>query len=235
MRTLADVKLTMRILIVEDDEILGRSMAQSLTHGGYAADLVGSVADALHALSVENFDALILDLGLPDRDGYEVVRSLRLRGLSLPVLILTARDAVEDRIQGLDLGADDYVVKPIAMAELQARLRALIRRSSGASSPRFKIGQLELDTLGKRAYLKEHALELSAREWSVLEYLSTHSRRIISKEQLIQAITAWDQELSANAIEAYVHRVRGKIEGSGVVIRTVRGLGYMLEEFDNAH
>jgi two-component system OmpR family response regulator len=193
------------------------------------------VAAALHALAMENFDAIVLDLGLPDRDGYEVVRHLRQQGKSLPVLILTARDAVEDRVQGLDLGADDYVVKPIAMAELQARLRALIRRSSGAGSPRFTIGKLELDTTGKRAYLHEQALDLSAREWSVLEYLATHSRRIISKEQLIQAITAWDRELSGNAIEAYIHRVRAKIEDSGVIIRTVRGLGYMLEETDDAH
>jgi two-component system OmpR family response regulator len=224
----------MRILLVEDDETLGAAMAQSLTHAGYATDLASNVADALHALSMENYDAIVLDLGLPDRDGYEVVRHLRQHGKSLPVLILTARDAVEDRVQGLDLGADDYVVKPIAMAELQARLRALIRRSSGASSPRFTIGKLELDTPGKRVYLAGQALDLSAREWSVLEYLATHSRRIISKEQLIQAITAWDQELSGNAIEAYIHRVRAKIEGSGVVIRTVRGLGYMLEETDDA-
>lgn len=225
----------MRILVVEDNETLGTAMAQSLAHAGYAADLVVNVADALHALTMEHFDAMVLDLGLPDRDGYDVVRHLRQRGISMPVLILTARDAVEDRVQGLDLGADDYVVKPIAMAELQARLRALIRRSSGGSSPRFRIARLELDTSGKRAYLGGQSLDLSAREWSVLEYLATHSRRIVSKDQLIQAITAWDQELSANAIEAYVHRVRGKIEGSGVVIRTVRGLGYMLEEMEDAH
>lgn len=236
MRALADVKLTnMRILVVEDDETLGKSMAQSLVHAGYATDLATNVADALHVLSVENFDAIVLDLGLPDRDGYEVVRHLRQHGKSLPVLILTARDAVEDRVQGLDLGADDYVVKPIAMAELHARLRALIRRSSGASSPHINVGLLQLDTLGKRVYLKGQAVDLSAREWSVLEYLAMHSRRIVSKEQLIQAITALDQELSANAIEAYVHRVRGKIEGSGVIIRTVRGLGYMLEVTSDAH
>lgn len=236
MRAVADAKLTdMRILVVEDDEALGRAMAQSLVHAGYATDLVTNVADALHALSVEHFDALVLDLGLPDGDGYDVVRHLRQQGKSLPVLILTARDAVEDRVQGLDLGADDYVVKPIALAELQARLRALIRRSSGGSSPSLNLGRLQLDTLGRRAYLEGDALDLSAREWSVLEYLATHCRRIVSKEQLIQAITAWDRELSANAIEAYVHRVRGKIEGSGVVIRTVRGLGYMLEEVEDAH
>jgi two-component system OmpR family response regulator len=225
----------MRILIVEDDETLGTAMTQSLVHAGYAADLTAKIADALHILSVENFDALVLDLGLPDGDGYDVVRYLRKHGKALPVLILTARDAVEDRVQGLDLGADDYVVKPVALSELQARLRALIRRSSGASSPRVCLGRLELDMPGKRAYLAGQALDLSAREWSVLEYLATHSRRIVSKEQLIQAITAMDQELSANAIEAYVHRVRSKIEGSGVNIRTIRGLGYMLEEPENAN
>lgn len=224
----------MRILVVEDDITLGTAMLQSLVHAGYATDRVTNVADALHVLAVENFDALVLDLGLPDGDGYDVVRYLRKHGLALPVLILTARDAVEDRVQGLDLGADDYVVKPVAMAELQARLRALIRRSTGASNPRLNLGRLELDTPGKRAYVAGQALDLSSREWSVLEYLATHSRRIVSKDQLIQAITAWDQELSANAIEAYVHRVRVKIEGSGVVIRTVRGLGYMLEETENA-
>jgi len=225
----------MRILIVEDDETLGRAMTQSLVHVGYATDLVANVADALHLLALENFDAIVLDLGLPDRDGFEVVRHLRLRGQALPVLILTARDAVEDRVQGLDLGADDYVVKPVAMSELQARLRALIRRSSGASSPRLELGRLQLDISGKRAYMAGQTVEFSAREWSVLEYLTMHSRRIVSKEQLIQALTSWNQELSANAIEAYVHRVRSKIEGSGVIIRTVRGMGYMLEEPDNAH
>lgn len=225
----------MRILIVEDDETLGRAMTQSLVYVGYATDLVANVADALHLLALENFDAIVLDLGLPDRDGFEVVRHLRLRGQALPVLILTARDAVEDRVQGLDLGADDYVVKPVAMSELQARLRALIRRSSGASSPRLELGRLQLDISGKRAYMAGQTVEFSAREWSVLEYLTMHSRRIVSKEQLIQALTSWNQELSANAIEAYVHRVRSKIEGSGVIIRTVRGMGYMLEEPDNAH
>ncbi len=208
-------------------------MSASLAHGGFAVDWVDRVGDALHLLGGERFDAVVLDLGLPDRDGYDVVRALRKRGQTLPVLILTARDAVEDRVQGLDLGADDYIVKPVAMAELQARLRALIRRSAGsAGSSRFNIGTLEIDTAGKRAFLMGQPLDLSGREWGVLEYLAVHTRRIVSKEQLIQALTGLGQELSENAIEAYVHRVRGKIEGSGTVIRTVRGLGYMLEKID---
>lgn len=222
----------MRILVVEDDKYLGAAMIQSLAHAGYAADLVGSVAAALHALAAENFDALVLDLGLPDQDGYQVVRHLRRQAQTLPVLILTARDAIEDRVQGLDLGADDYVVKPVAMAELHARLRALIRRAAGKGSVRLQIGNLELDMVGRQAYLGDKALDLSSREWSVLEYLAVHARSIVSKDQLIQAITAWDQELSTNAIEAYIHRLRGKIEGCGANIRTVRGLGYMLEEPD---
>lgn len=224
----------MRILVVEDDETLGRSMAQSLTLAGYAADWVGNAADALHAVLVEHFDAMVLDLGLPDSDGFAVISTLRQRDQSLPVLILTARDAVENRVQGLDLGADDYVVKPIAMAELQARVRALIRRNSGNSNPRMILGHLQLDMVGKRAYLGEQPVELTGREWSVLEYLATHPRRIVSKDQLIEAIAGWNQELSGNAIEAYVYRVRNKIAGSGAIIRTIRGLGYMLEEQDDA-
>ncbi len=225
----------MRILLVEDDKTLGEAMAKSLIHAGYATDWVETAAAALHALSVENFDAMVLDIGLPDRDGYEVVRHIRQQGKLLPVLMLTARDAVEDRVQGLDLGADDYVVKPIAMAELHARVRALIRRRAGIASACFRIGRLELDAVGRRAHLDGRPLDLSAREWEVLEYLSTHDKRIVSKDQLIQAIAGWDQELSPNAIEAYVYRVRSKIENSGVVIRTVRGLGYMLEEVEDAH
>ncbi|MDE2343359.1 MAG: response regulator transcription factor [Betaproteobacteria bacterium] len=222
----------MRILVVEDDRTLGKAMSASLENAGFAVDWVGRVAEAQHMLGGEHFDAIVLDLGLPDGDGYAVVRALRQNGATSPVLILTARDAVEDRVQGLDLGADDYIVKPVAMAELQARLRALIRRSAGAGSARFSIGALTLDTAGRRAFVMEQPLELSGREWGVLEYLATHVRRIVSKEQLIQALTSLGQDLSENAIEAYVHRLRGKIEGSGTVIRTVRGLGYMLEQTD---
>lgn len=223
----------MRVLVVEDDKTLGESMAQSLTHAGYATDWVDNATDALHMLSVENFDALVLDLGLPDRDGNHIVRHLREQGLTIPVLILTARDAVGDRVQGLDLGADDYVVKPIAMAELHARVRALIRRGSGGGNMNLSLGRLELDMVGKRASLSGQPLELTGREWGVLEYLATRARRIVSKEQLIQAITGWGKDLSENAIEAYVCRLRNKIEGSGIVIRSVRGLGYMLEEPGN--
>lgn len=220
----------MRILIVEDDRALGQAMAAFLRHVEWAVDLVGTVAEALHLLVNEQVDALVLDLGLPDGDGYEVVRALRQGAYPVPVLILTARDAVEDRVQGFDLGADDYVVKPVALAELQARLRALIRRSKGSLSAQLTLGNLMLDTPGKRAFVQGQPIDLSGREWAVLEYLMAHPRRILSKGQLIQAIADLGQELSENAIEAYVHRLRTKLEGSQVLIRTVRGLGYMLEE-----
>lgn len=222
----------MRILIVEDDTTLGISMVESLQQAGFATDLAKNIADALHVLAVEHFDAMVLDLGMPDGDGFDVVKYLRKHGKTIPVLILTARDGIEDRVQGLDIGADDYVVKPIPMPELQARMRALIRRSSGSASPHLKLGKLELDMVGKRVYVAGQAVDMSAREWSMLEYLATHTRRVVSKDQLIQAITNLEQELSSNAIEAYVHRVRMKIEGSGVSIRTVRGLGYLLEDPD---
>ncbi len=222
----------MRIMIVEDDQTLGKAMSASLTYAEFAVDWIGTVAEAQHLVMSENYDAIVLDLGLPDRDGYDLVRHLRGRGMSVPVLILTARDAVEDRVQGLDLGADDYLVKPVAMAELQARLRALIRRSHGRGDPQIRMGRLQMDVSGKRALLDGQAIELSGREWAVLEYLVTHQRRIVSKEQLIQAITGLGQDLSGNAIEAYVHRLRNKLEASGAVIRTVRGLGYMMEDAD---
>jgi two-component system OmpR family response regulator len=220
----------MRILIVEDDKMLGEAIAKSLRQIGFAVDWVETARAALQCVTVENFDLLVLDLGLPDSDGHTIVCKLRELGQTLPVLILTARDALEERVKGLDEGADDYVIKPIAMPELHARVRALLRRRMNSANPRIAIGRLVLDTVGKRAFIDARGIELSAREWSVLEYLVANAGRIVSKDQLIQAISGWGQELSQNAIEAYVHRVRGKIEGSDIEIRTVRGLGYLLEE-----
>lgn len=229
--TLTDKKLTtMRILLVEDDPVLGATMRDALVQSGYATDWVATAAYALHALQSEYFDVLVLDLGLPDRDGTEVIRTIRHQRKTLPILILTARDALASRVQGLDSGADDYVVKPVAIAELCARIRALLRRNVGSGSPLWTLGQLELDIAGKVARIGNEAVDLSGREWSLLEQLARGAGRIISKEQLIQALGGWEQELSANAIEAYVHRLRGKLVNSGVSIRTVRGLGYMLSE-----
>lgn len=220
----------MRILLVEDDHELGTTMREALVLAGYTADWVKTAAYALHALQSEHFDLLVLDLGLPDRDGTDVIRTTRHLRKNLPILILTARDTLESRIEGLDLGADDYVIKPVAVAEICARIRALLRRKTGDGNPLWRLGNLELDMVGKVAQIGNTPLELTAREWTLLAYLASNTGRIVSKEQLIQVIGGWEQELSANAIEAYVHRVRGKLNNAGVNIRTVRGLGYMLSE-----
>lgn len=220
----------MRILIVEDDQTLGLAVKKSLHRENFAVDWVQTAEEAIKFAMLERFDLLVLDLGLPDGDGHKVIRKLRLAGQTLSILVVSARDGIDERVLALDEGADDYVTKPLAMTELHARVRAMLRRRMNMANPQIALGQLMLDMTGKRAFINETAIELSGREWSVLEYLIANAGRIVSKDQLIQAIANWSKELSPNAIEAYVHRVRGKIEGSQINIRTVRGLGYMLEE-----
>lgn len=220
----------MRILIVEDDQVLGLAMDKSLRRENFAVDWVQTAHAAIQFATLEHFDLIVLDLGLPDGDGHKVIRKLRDAGQTLPILVVSARDGLDERVQALDEGADDYVIKPLAIAELHARVRAMLRRRMNAANPRITLGRLILDMNGKRAFVDEAAIELSGREWSVLEYLIANTGRIVSKDQLIQAIANWDKELSQNAIEAYVHRIRSKIEGSQINIRTIRGLGYMLEE-----
>ena len=221
----------MRILIVEDDAALAEGLSRLLTSEGYAVDVVDNGGRALAAASAEKFDLAILDVGLPGLDGFEVLRRLRASGRKLPVLVLTARDAVGDRVHGLDLGADDYMAKPFATDELAARVRALIRRSQAKTEPRIVHGPLVMDLAGKRAFLAEQPLELAGREWAVLEVLLSRVEKVVSKESIIQAVASWGEELTPNAIEVYVSRLRAKLEPSGVKIRTVRGFGYMLEEF----
>jgi two-component system OmpR family response regulator len=225
----------MRLLIVEDDASLASGLRRMLEAEGHAVDVTARGEDAVFAASQERFDLVILDIGLPRMDGFEVLR--RLRGAApagsgpTPVLVLTARDAVEDRVRGLDLGADDYMVKPFAMPELTARVRALLRRSQAHGGPRIVHGPLALDTVARRAFLRGEPLELAAREWAVLEVLLAKVEKIVSKEAIIQAVAGWGDELSPNAIEVYVSRLRAKLEPAGIRIRTVRGFGYMLEEF----
>ncbi len=221
---------TMRILIAEDDSILADGLVRSLRQSGYAVDHVkgGSEADA--ALSMQTFDLLILDLGLPRMSGLEVLRRLRARNSSLPVLILTAADGVDERVKGLDLGADDYMSKPFHLNELEARVRALTRRGSGGGPAVVRHGSLTYDQVGRVASVGEQVLELSARELGVLEVLLQRIGRLVSKEQLVDHLCEWGEEVSNNAIEVYVHRLRKKIEPSGVRIITVRGLGYCLEK-----
>jgi two-component system OmpR family response regulator len=227
----AMIDAAMRILIVEDDDVLGSGLMRILQAEGYAVDLMPRGEQAMLAAGRERFDLVILDVGLPGIDGFEVLRRLRGDAQRMPVLVLTARDTVDDRVHGLDLGADDYMAKPFAMPELIARVRALIRRSQAQSGPRVVHGPLALDTVARRAFLRGAPLDLAAREWAVLEVLLARVERIVSKESIIQAVASWGDELSPNAIEVYVSRLRAKLEPAGVRIRTVRGFGYMLEEY----
>ena len=188
-------------------------------------------SDALEATRSRRFDLMLLDIGLPGIDGYEVLRRLRGTQDATPVLVLTARDHINERVYGLDLGADDYLAKPFAMAELGARVRALLRRAQMRLSPRITHGPLSMDKAARRAYLAGEPLDLTAREWGVLEVLLQKVEKIVSKDSIINWVAGWDGELSPNAVEVYISRLRAKLEPAGIRIRTVRGFGYMLEEF----
>lgn len=216
----------MRILLVEDDALLGDALQAGLRQAGFAVDWLrdGSAADA--ALRVENFAAVVLDLGLPKLAGFEVLRKLRSRDDRTPVLILTARDAVDDRVKGLDTGADDYVVKPIAIAELAARLRALVRRAQGGAGSALRVGELEIDPAARSVNLAGVPVELQPREFAVLLELVLNAGRVLTRTQLESRLYEWGDALESNAIEVHVHHLRRKLAPS--LIRTVRGVGYMV-------
>ncbi len=220
----------MRILIAEDDQVLADGLLRSLRGAGYAVDQVGNGAEADAALIAHEFDLLILDLGLPKLHGLEVLKRLRSRGSALPVLILTAADSVEERVKGLDLGADDYMAKPFALQEMEARVRALTRRGMGTASSVIKHGPLSFDVSGRVCYIDDQMIDLSARELSLLEVLLQRAGRLVSKDQLVERLCEWGDEVSNNAIEVYIHRLRKKIEQGPIRIATVRGLGYCLEK-----
>jgi two-component system OmpR family response regulator len=218
----------MHVLLVEDDAVLSDGIARNLTNHGMVVDVVSNGRDADLALQRRDIAVVVLDIGLPGIDGFEVVRRLRARGSTTPVLLLTARDAVEDRVFGLELGADDYLAKPFATPELVARVRALLRRASPAQTS-VQMGELTLDTAARRAMVRGRPIELSVREWGILEYLIRHSGRVVSKQQIIDAILPWGEELTLNAVEVYVSRIRIKLGDAGLALRTIRGFGYMLE------
>jgi two-component system, OmpR family, response regulator len=224
----------MRILIAEDDAIMADGLTRSLRQSGYVVDRVGTGLEADCAVTRGEFDLLILDLGLPKMGGLEVLRRLRARQSNLPVLILTALDGVNDRVRGLDLGADDYLAKPFDLNELEARVRALTRRGAAGVSGVLRHGELSYDQIGRVTQLRGKLLDLSARENGLLEILLQRVGRIVSKEQLVEHLCEWGEEVSTNAIEVYVHRLRKKIEAEGVRIVTVRGLGYCLEKQKNS-
>ncbi len=220
----------MRILIAEDDPTLAEALQFSLAQSGYAVDRVANGAAADDALKDDVFGLLILDLGLPKLDGFEVLKRLRRRNTSLPVLILSGREKPEEKVLGLDLGADDYLVKPFSLNELQARVRALLRRGQqGGVTPMLLYGGVGFDTVSRTASVNGRSLPLSMHEIGVLEVLLHRFGRVVSKEQLVEQLYNYDREVSHNAIEVYVHRLRKKIVGAGVTVRTLYGQGYLLD------
>jgi two-component system response regulator QseB len=218
--------IPMRILLVEDDRMIAEGVRKALRSDGFAVDWVQDGEAALTALGGEAYDLLLLDLGLPKRDGIDVLRTLRARGLALPVLIVTARDAVADRVKGLDAGADDYLVKPFDLDELGARMRALIRRQAGRSESLIRHGTLTLDPASHQVTLDGAPVALSAREFALLEALLARPGAVLSKSQLEEKMYGWGEEIGSNTVEVYIHALRKKL-GSDL-IRNVRGLGYMV-------
>jgi two-component system OmpR family response regulator len=233
----------MRALLVEDDVLVASGIKLGLVQAGYAVDWAGTAERALDLLAQGVFDIAVVDLGLPAMDGFALTQSLRRDGHTFPVLILSARDALNDRVQGLDDGADDYLVKPCALPELLARMRALLRRSQAATSATLRLGPLELDTAHHTAYIhlpaapgagvpqrmQRQLLDLGPREWAVLEYLLLQAPKPSQKERLLQALTGHDQEITPNAVEVYISRLRTKLEPFGLAIKSIRGFGYRLD------
>jgi two-component system, OmpR family, response regulator len=220
----------MHILLAEDDPALAELTMRALRSQGWAVDHTPRGEPVPASVKSDPYDLLILDIGLPGIDGLETLKRVRAQGSTLPVLMLTARDAIEDRVQGLETGADDCLVKPFALAELIARIRVLTRRHEARQGSVLAMGGLRMDREAKRAWIGEQPLELSAREWAVLEYLLGRVGHVVGKEQILQAISGWDDALSENAVEVYVSRLRPKIEPAGLRIRAVRGFGYLVED-----
>lgn len=221
----------MRLLLVEDDVELANGLVQALEQSNLSADVVHNCAMAQAACQANTYQAIVMDLGLPDGDGLTLLRRLRREGITTPVLILTARDELMDRVQGLDAGGDDYLVKPFALVELEARVRALLRRGQSLS-PQLRFGLVELDMTSKTVTVQGAFLDLTAKELAVLEFLMQRAGRVVAKFQLAEAIYNWDQEANASMIEVFISRLRRKLSDAGadVSIRALRGLGYRLEQ-----
>ncbi|NOT83636.1 MAG: response regulator [Methylococcaceae bacterium] len=222
----------MKLLLIEDDAILADGLMHTLRNSGYKMTCAGSGKAVEQLLLAQDFDLILLDLGLPDMDGLTLLRSIRRRKLPIPILILTARDGINDRIEGIEQGADDYLSKPFELRELEARIQGLIRRCYGGFASTIALGGLVLDTQQHQVLAEGQILPLSARELGLLEILLLQAGKVVSKDRLAQRLAQDDEALSDNAIEIYVHRLRKRIESCGVSIRTVRGLGYLIEAAD---
>ncbi len=220
----------MRTLIAEDDSAIAAAIRSALEAAGHAVDVVGDGAAADQALASGAFELLVLDLGLPFLEGTEVLKRLRRRGSAVPVLVITARDAVRERVGLLDMGADDYLVKPFELSEFEARIRALIRRSANRGASELPIGNLLLDLAGQKVTLAGEVLPLTKREFELLAALAARPGKVTSRAQLVDALCNWDSELTDNGMDIAIHRLRRRLEGTGVGVRTIRGLGYRLEE-----
>jgi two-component system OmpR family response regulator len=223
----------LRLLLIEDDLILKDGLERSFTKSGYAVDVIsdGDAADKL--LAYQEYDVVVLDLGLPKLGGFEVLKRLRARGSKTPVLILTALEDTKNRVKGLDLGADDYLTKPFDLAELEARVRALVRRGVSGGSAKISFGKLVFDTSNRQCLAGEVLLSLSAREVALLELLMLKATKVVSKAKILEHLCSWDEEISENAVEVIVSRLRKKLNVFNIEIRTIRGLGYLLAKLEN--
>lgn len=220
----------MRILLVEDDTLLADAIARSLTQSAHAVDVARTGEQADAALATGEYDLVVLDIELPGLDGLEVLKRLRARRSTVPVLIVTVRDGLEERIAGLDLGADDYLTKPFHLSELEARVRALMRRAHAGATSDLVHGRLRLNMAARRLYCDGQPVELSGRELAVLELLLLRGGRVVTKQQILEHLYGWEDVSSSNTVEVFIYRLRKKIEPSGVDIRTVRGMGYIIEK-----
>lgn len=222
----------MRMLVVEDDAAIADAVCASLNRAGHAVDHLSNGSAAIAALQEHAFALVVLDLGLPGQDGSEVLRRLRSAHDGIPILVITAREEVDLRVRTLDLGADDYLVKPFSLAEFDARVRALLRRQSNQGVPTLQLGRLSVDLAGRRVLLDDQPLDLTAREFALLEVLASRRNRVIPREHIIEALCTWNDALTDNGLDIAVYRLRRRLNGSGVNLRTVRGLGYLLESDD---
>jgi DNA-binding response OmpR family regulator len=223
----------MRILVVEDEPLVAQGLKQGLVQLGYTVELAGSAEEAESLVIAESFDIALVDIGLPKADGLHFIRQLRASGRKLPVLVLTARDGMEDTVRGLDAGADDYLTKPYRLPEVAARIRALIRRSHAITDACLRHNGLRLDTRSRLATLNAAPLELTRREWAILELLLMASPNVVSKDKLVSNLAGWDKDITPNAIEVHVSRLRGKLSSGNVNIRTIRGIGYRVDAPEN--